>query len=203
VVFVLWAQLRAESVHPARIVVASLLLALVVSTVVLAAAGGWRLLRRPGRVRTAAWLVLGVFPLLLLGLPADRARRGWDRREAPAGTVARLVTFGGVALMEADARLRYPYRVETGRLIMFHSGVPLPDADAAAMDQHVAAIEAEVGRPLREKIWWVRGTALGQGGLSAHGVALGGDGFQAGREDLLTMDRHELAHAVMNQHQRP
>jgi hypothetical protein len=109
--------------------------------------------------------------------------------------------------MEADARLRYPHRLETPRLVMFYDdGVARPQADADEMERHVAAIEAELRRPLRAKIVWVRGSALGQGGLSAFGLSLGSDHSDPPGDDAGTarrMDRHELAHDVLNQHQSP
>src|SRR3989442_10860245 len=108
--------------------------------------------------------------------------------------------------MEADARFFCPHRVETRRLVMFHAGVATPDADAAAMERHVAAIEAEMGRPLRAKIYWVRGTSFGQGGMAAFGLCLGSDRSAAGGgpdDPALVPHPPELAPAGMNQHERP
>ena len=145
-------------------------------------------------------------PTLGVALPAERARRGWAHRDAPVDWVNRLVAYGGVGAMEAYARVAYSHRLETGHLIMYHDGIATPEADAAAMERHVAAIEKEIGRPLREKIVWVRGSALGQGGLSAFGICLGSDHSPApgdADDPAAVMDRHELAHGVANQHVRP
>jgi hypothetical protein len=89
---------------------------------------------------------------------------------------------------------------------MYHEGVATPQADADAMERHVASIEAEIGRPLRAKIVWVRGRALGQGGLSAFGLCLGSDRTPPPDDpdnSSAVLDRHELAHGVANQHVRP
>jgi hypothetical protein len=197
---------RSAAVHPVVTPVVLLLAALALATCAALGLGGWRVIRGPGRATAAGWLVVGLVPAAGVYAPAERARRGWAHRDAPVDAVNRIVAFGGVALMEADARLRYPHRVDTRRLVMFHRGVATPQADADEMEQHVAAIEAELGRPLRAKVFWVRGRVLGQGGLSAFGLALGSDHSDPPGDDAGAAhrtDRHELAHAVLNQHEAP
>jgi hypothetical protein len=52
----------------------------------------------------------------------------------------------------------YPHRLESERLVMFYDdGLTDPERDLAAMDRHVARLEALTGSPLRAKIYWVRG----------------------------------------------
>jgi hypothetical protein len=205
-VLLLFIQLTRGVMHPPVVAVIVLASALVVSTLAALCLGVWRIARGPGRGRAAGLLAFGLVPLLGVALPAERARRGWQHRDAPVDWVNRLVAYGGVAAMEAYARAAYPHRLESDRLVMYHAGVATPEADLAAMERHVAAIEQEIGRPLREKIVWVRGGALGQGGLSAFGICLGSDHSPRpgnGDDPALVLDRHELAHGVANQHVRP
>src|SRR5262249_50438890 len=67
--------------------------------------------------------------------------------------------------------------------------------------------EKLLGAPVRTKILWVRGPLLGQKNLSVCGLALGTPVTPAGRRpDLLYdwfLDRHEVAHAVLDQHRDP
>jgi hypothetical protein len=205
-VLVLFIQLTRGVMHPPVVGVILPAVALVVSTLATVGAALWRFGRGPGRGRAAVLLAFGLVPMLCVALPAERARRGWAHRDAPSDFVNRLVAYGGVAAMEAYTRATYAHRVETDHLVMYHDGVATPEIDAAAMERHVAAIEKEIGRPLREKIVWVRGTALGQGGLSAFGICLGSDHSpDPGNADdpARVLDRHELAHGVANQHVRP
>src|SRR5262249_20380007 len=56
----------------------------------------------------------------------------------------------------------------------------------------------------RDKIYWVRGRLLGMGPLSCYGLAAGSsrsplDWQTADHPDCLSVDRHELAHAVLLQ----
>src|SRR5437870_11873646 len=84
-VLLLWAQWRRGSMHPAVIPVLVLLLTLTSSTLVVVGSGLWRIARGPRRPRVAAWLLLGMVPALAIGIPVEKARRGWAHRDAPAG----------------------------------------------------------------------------------------------------------------------
>jgi hypothetical protein len=76
------------------------------------------------------------------------------------------------------------------------------------MDRHVAALEAETGRPLRARIHWVRGELFGRRQMAIRGLALGSSRSPADWDTAdhpigLSVDRHELAHAVVHQLQPP
>src|SRR5207245_512799 len=94
---------------------------------------------------------------------------------------------------------------ESKRLVMFYDDrVMQPARDLEAMDQHVARLEALLEAPLRERIFWVRGQALGQRRMQFGGLVLGSshsptDWETADHPDRLSVDRHELAHAVIHQ----
>lgn len=96
--------------------------------------------------------------------------------------------------MEAQASWFYPERTESDRLVMFYRELDAINADVEAMDRHVAELEEMLGTPLRSKVHWVRGSLLGQSGLSFLGLALGSRESPAS-----TLDRHEIAHAVLTQ----
>jgi hypothetical protein len=197
---------RAGVLHPWVIPFLLLLLALGVATIGVLVLGLSRLARGPHRANAAAWVLAGTLPLVGIAIRVEQARRDWGRREARVTPVNRLVALASASLMEAQARFLYPHRVETDRLVMFHHGVATPREDAERMERHVAAVEAAVGRPLRGKIYWVRGSLLGQGSLSMYGLALGSE--RSNPSDIvenpeLVLDRHELAHAVLNQFEHP
>jgi len=75
-------------------------------------------------------------------------------------------------------------------------------------ERHVARPEVLTGMRLRSKIYWVRGLLLGRGRMACRGLALGSDRSPndwdtADHPDRLSVDRHELAHAVLHQRLAP
>jgi hypothetical protein len=111
--------------------------------------------------------------------------------------------------MEAQAICTFSERTETEHLVEFHGpGVATPKLDAEEMDKHVARLVEMTKRPLREKIYWVRGPLLGQSRMALLGLAIGSaespsDWKTADHPHNLSVDRHELAHAVLHQHYKP
>jgi hypothetical protein len=79
--------------------------------------------------------------------------------------------------------------------MFYNDGLTDPEGDLQAMDQHVADMEKRTGLSLKAKIFWARGPLLGRRRLCCVGIALGSDSSPANE-----LDRHELAHAIINQH---
>ena len=153
----------------------------------------------PGRSRAAGrWLVgaapvAGLLPLFAFAPLRFQAR---DVRPTPAAATSYMAWVNAA---EVAVPWAYPRRLESDRLVMFYRhGLADPVQDLAAMDRHVADLEEQSGRPLRAKIHWVRGVPFGPGGFSTPGFAFGTDTSPAGE-----LDRHELAHSVLNQHVAP
>ena len=121
--------------------------------------------------------------------------------------------MAAAAVMEAEAARTFPYRMESKRLVMFYDErIRSPQSDLEEMDRHVASLETLTGKPLREKIHWVRGKILGRGRIAMRGLALGSTESPEGKAGThefgpdfgpLYLDRHELAHAVIHQLQPP
>src|SRR3954453_5240825 len=63
-------------------------------------------------------------------------------------------------------------------------------------------VNASSSATLRAKVFWVRGLLrwLDQGNLSVHGIALGSDASPPDWESGGSLDRHELAHAALDQY---
>ena len=201
----LWGQHQLRVLHPW-----SFLFLVLLTITVLAALGGlacavWRVARGPSRLGALAW---GVVALLPVGLWA-----GWlayilhlaGSSSTPKNTLTNVAYMGIGSLMELQARYTYPHRMESERLVMFYDDrVTDPRRDLETMDRHVAQLEAMTGKPLREKIHWVRGELFGQRDMAVVGLALGSSRSPADWEtaddpDRVSVDRHELAHAVIYQ----
>jgi hypothetical protein len=176
-----------------------LLLALTALAALLGVGWGAARFRRAGR-RGSWWAIAALTPALLwLGL-ALRALTGG----APDETLPmRGLMLAFASVLEALAPVASPQQVRTQRLVMFHDGVATPERDATEMDDHVARLEELTGRPLRSPIHWVRGPLAGRQRMAVRGVALGSresprDWKTADHEFGVSVDRHELAHAVMH-----
>jgi hypothetical protein len=92
--------------------------------------------------------------------------------------------------------------------MFYDDRVARPRRDAEAMEEHVTRLEAMTGSPLMAKIYWVRGRLLGRGQMASDGLAAGSSRSPENWETSdhpthLSVDRHELAHAVLLQRYGP
>ena len=153
----------------------------------------------PGRRRVAGRWLVGAVPvagLLTIFALAPLRFQARDVRPTPAAA-ASYMAWANVA--EVAVPWAYSRRLESDRVVMFYrAGLSDPAQDLAAMERHVAGLEEQSGRLLRAKIHWVRGNPFGPGGFSTPGFSFGSDTSPADE-----LDRHELAHAVLNQHVAP
>jgi hypothetical protein len=192
----LWGQQQLRVLHPWSLLFIFLLIITFVAALGGFLRGLWRTWRGPQRVRAFGWALAALVPALAWALLGLYGSRSWGTRSVPQNLPFTLVKMAGASLMEAQARYLYPHRLETQRLVMFYrDGLEDPKGNAEAMDRHVARLEELTGLPIREKIYWVRGPLLGQKHLAFYGLALG-----SLEGPPLRTEHHELAHAVMNQH---
>ncbi len=188
-------EYRFGVVHPPGWLFAGLLLTLAAGCLF----GLCGILGGPGRSRAAGRWLVGAVPvagLLALFALAPLRFQARDVRPTPSAAVS-YMAWANVA--EVAVPWAYSRRLESDRVVMFYrTGLTDPEQDLATMDRHVAGLEEQSGRLLRAKIHWVRGNPFGTGGFSTPGFAFGTDTSPADE-----LDRHELAHAVLNQHVAP
>jgi hypothetical protein len=201
----LWGQHQLRVLHPW-----SLLFLLLLAVTVLAALCGlagtlWRVVRGLSRLSALAWGFLSLLPVGLWAALGVYVLHLAGSALTPKNTLTNIAGMAVVSFMELQAKYIYPHRMESERLVMFYDDrVTNPERDLKTMDQHVAELEALTGKPLREKIYWVRGESLGQRRMAFCGLVLGSSRSPANWEtadhpDRLSEDRHELAHAVIHQ----
>jgi hypothetical protein len=205
----LWGQHRLGVVHPSAV----LFLLLLVLTL-LAALGGLiialaRVVRGPRRLAASAWGVFCLLPFCLWAALGAYVLHLASSGQTPKNALTQTASVAIASLMELQARYTYPHQMESERLVMFYDDcVTDPQRDLEAMDHHVAQLEALTGKPLRGKIYWIRGESLGQQRMAFGSLVLGSsrsplDWETADHPDRLSEDRHELAHAVIHQMQPP
>jgi hypothetical protein len=186
----------------------TMLLALVIGAglaVILGAS--WRIVRGPDRRRALACLLIGAAPLCFL---AGHALYGFmigAGRNFPLSAGLKLLFPLGESLMDLEARFRYPQRTYGEKVVMLSA--PMPEAEAraqvAAMDHHIRALEARLGRQTSGTSHWARGPLLGQDSKALLGFCMASQpGSQpTDAEGLSTLDRHEVAHCVMTNYHTP
>ena len=153
----------------------------------------------PRRQTLLGWAVIGFTPILLSALVVGYMFYEQGRKNLPNTQVHKIGRTAAVSLLKTHAHLRYPHRLETGRLVMYYDDrVTDPAGDTSAMDAHLARLEEVLGRRQHSRIHWVRGRALGMHAMSIHSVALASEASPAG-----WFDRHELAHSFLYQFSEP
>jgi hypothetical protein len=201
-----WGEDHWQVLHPHYLPFVILITLLTVAAVVTLVSGLWRVIRGPYRLGALTWMVLALIPPVFFGCVGLYAMAQWQDRWVPNNLPMNLAKVMGVTLMRLEATLEYPNQLETERLVMFYDRLEHPREDIEAMDRHLAAMETMLGGSLRGKVFWVRGRLpkLGLGGLSTHGLALGSDMSPADWQSYLGFfDRHELAHAAIDQFRSP
>lgn len=163
--------------------------------------GIWRLARGPWRLRAATWLLLGVAPALIVAGHILYGLRINSSRLIVLDLPIKLLAPFGESIMDLEARFRYPERTEGDAVVMIAAPSSIAREQVAAMDEHVRALRARLGgRPIVEKIHWVRGPLLGADGRAALGMCMGSRAGEVGPagDPLAYLDRHEVAHCVLN-----
>ncbi len=163
--------------------------------------GIWRAIRGPRRWNAVTWMLFGILPALWMGALVEYAIRFSSGRNHRPNPLLRWAEGGSSILVEPYVRVFYPHRYEGQRFVMW-SNSPQPDqAEMDAMDAHIRDMEQTFGRRSDYKVYWVRGPVLGISGRYGYGWALGERlGFPTdGVGKLQVLDRHEVAHFVLDQ----
>ncbi|NQT14611.1 MAG: hypothetical protein HQ582_17775 [Planctomycetes bacterium] len=194
----LWWQYRARVMHPHFFPLVPLVLLQLLATAGAVSWGLWRIVRGPRRWAAFCWVLAALIPALLWAAHTSYIFATLADGRMPADWADKTAVVAGAALADAEARVRYPRRLSGERVVMLYDRVDHPQEDLAAMDRHVARLEHLLGRPMRGKVHWVRGTLLGLGPRAFQGLATGY--HDDGPNDV---DRHEVAHVVLNHHLPP
>ena len=187
--------------HPHFLPVTPMLALVMAAGLALVVGASWRIVRGPGRWRALSWLLIGAGPLWFVAghfLYGSASRAG--RNHSPDPLLRPLIPLGD-AVMDVEARFRYPMRTYGEKVVMISA--PMPEANAlaqvAAMDRHIGSLEARLGRPAGWVVRWARGPILGDWGKTHRGFSLGSPPGE-GRPDaqgLHPTDRHEVAHGLI------
>jgi len=199
----LFGMLRLGAWHPHFLPVTAVLFVLLAAGLSLLFVGLWQLIRGPLRMHALVCLLLGLPPL---GFLAGHLMYGFGTtygRRITLNLPLRVLVPFGESLLDLATRFQYPVRTEGQRVVMISTPVDNAHAQVVAMDRHIRALEARLGRIGSRKVHWVRGPVLGLQGRAILGMCMGSlpDGHweQPDSEGLTTVDRHEVAHVVLSQ----
>jgi hypothetical protein len=207
----LWGEYQFAVLHPYSLLFLFLLLLTVLPTLLNVTYGFWGLLRGPRRRRVAGLLAVGLTPALLWLALVGYGLRVLQRHDTSQGVLWGIMSQAMASVMELQLHYTssYPHQLESEHLVMWcDDRVTSPERDLDAMDKHVARLMKMTGTPLRAKIYWVRGELASKSRMAIFGLALGNstspsDWESADHPDNLSVDRHELAHAVLHQRYQP
>jgi hypothetical protein len=169
------------------------------SAVVGLAIGLWHLWRGTRRLAAAGWMLLGMGPVCLWAAYVSYGIWFVQGRQLEPNLMRRVSRPALLASADAVAHVLYPERTEGRYVVMIHNGVlDSPQKDVAAMDRHLERMQELLGRKMRSKVRWVRGSLLGVSRRGGLGWALGtSDTASRETDELSSLDRHEAAHAIL------
>src|SRR5262249_36642441 len=101
----------------------------------------------------------------------------------------------GASLVEVHARCFYRRQLQGEHVIMsYDDHLADPNGDVRQMDDYLKKMENTTELRMQHKVHWIRGAFRGQR-FALYDFALGSSQSPPGY-----LDRHELAHAFLNQH---
>src|SRR5262245_38833142 len=135
----LYWQHRQQVLHPRALLFIALVAVTLFAGLVGLLHGLGRTILGPRRRPALALALLAIAPMLIWAAIGAEAYQLSKRKNHPDSLRFTIMQRVGHNLMEAQARYLYPHRRESQRLVMiFRDGLPDPDGDLRAMDEHVA-----------------------------------------------------------------
>jgi hypothetical protein len=197
-------MLAVRSWHPHFLPVVTMLALVMVAGLALIIGSTWRIVRGPERRRALACRLIGTAPLWFLAGYFLYGLALGSGRKVPLTPAVKMLAPLAESVMDLEARFRYPQRTAGEKVVMISE--PMPEAEAraqvAAMDRHIRALEARLGRPTAGTVHWARGPLLIMDSHAIIGLCMGSRPGEApaDAEGLAGVDRHEVAHCVLTSH---
>jgi hypothetical protein len=191
----------ARVMHPSFLYIAIPLAVCVISSLVVFCGGIWRVIRGQTRLKYLNITLFGILPTLWM---AAYIQYLYDfacgRNHRPNFLLKPAYSMTSL-LAEPFVRIRYPCRHEGERFVMWSDSPEKDEKKMAAMDKHIQALEKSLGEKSDYKVYWIRGPVWGVGGRYGFGWSLGSESNSPADvgDDLNYIDRHEVAHFVLDQ----
>jgi hypothetical protein len=191
-----WWKVVQRDLHPTAWPFAIMLMVLIGGPLILAIrACGSLIFRGTWRLRWGTFLT-GSVPLSLIAAQVILVYMNSLKRYIDLSPTTLVILPVASVAADLEANVRYPVHTTGERVVMHHDGMPDAEEIVREADQHVAKLERLLGQPGRAKIHWVLGSCLGRRNCSFGAFAICEPHTTKG---LSQLDRHELAHATINQ----
>lgn len=199
----MWSYYRLHVMHPHFVWLVGLLAIQCAAAIVLVVWSLARIVRGPGRRGAAGWLLLGTAPLWLWAAHFGYGAWRMNEEHAPMTVPVKMIGTAVGSFADMFARARHRQRAASRHTLLFHDAAEMPQAQLDEIDRHVERMDKLLGRAPQGNIHWIRGEVFGAGaepgGWSVRGLAIVTHPA-AGVQDI---DRHEVAHAVIERHAGP
>jgi hypothetical protein len=163
--------------------------------------GGWRFIRGPQRIQTAAWLSLGFLPVFIWYSQVSLSFQIFEERRTQQVEMSwYLLTTQSIAaaLFDGVGRWTLPLHLEGDRVVMFYdSSIVDPKGDLEKMDAFIKEEESYLGITMPTKIHWFRTPLLGMRGAALSYLAIAQPQWSEQR-DIGYIDYHEAAHNIIS-----
>lgn len=157
--------------------------------------------RGPRRWRKLGVVLIGLAPLWFATAHGMYGFKAGHSRQVRLDLLQKWLIPLGESLIDLESRFRYPQRTVGEKVVMISEPVDDAAEQVATMDAHVRTLEKRLGREIQGQIHWFRGPLLGMRGRAIFGVCMGSRIGEANPDatGLDALDRHEVAHCVINQ----
>jgi hypothetical protein len=190
-----------RALHPSFLYMAVPLAVQVICTVAVLGGGIWRVVRGPRRWNAVAWMLFAFLPTLWMAAYIEYLLVLSAGRTGTPNLLTKWAEPMSSLIGEPYVRVCYPFRYEGERFVMWSDSPEFDVKAMAAMDAHILAMEQFLGHRSDYKVYWVRGPVWGIEGRAVFGWALGSRSSTPAdaADGLNSMDRHEVAHIVVEQ----
>lgn len=193
---ILW---RMDVIQPHGMLVVTALFHAIAVVVALFALLWLSFARREARRWTLGWFLIGIFPVLLIGVYAVERRDAFylDDQRDNSHVVHRVGSLVASSLLEMNSWWQFSHGTD-GTYVRLYEHTNLSNASelVSKMDKHVETMANRLGQlPPTTTISWVRDDIIGIEGLASGPWAICRD--EEDFEELQYLDKHEVAHALI------
>lgn len=190
-------QVRAG--HPSYIPVLGSLSLLALAGVVLLIGAFVRFVRGPDRSRAFGWLLLGITPLLIAATHLSVGAWILFRDHSLSSVPVKLAATAAASTADLVGRYRHSSRTSSKRVLLIHDADDEASQELGPLDEHIARMEKLLGQQPGGREHLFRGPVFSP--VSAAGWYLCGVAIvENPLANVGDVDRHELAHAVIDRY---
>lgn len=189
-----------RAAHPSSLTLLGALLILAIAFLSLAAAVSLRMVRGPDRTAAAGWLMIAATPLLLAASHFSYSVWVFIQQHSAPDIPSKLASAAFASAADVVARYRHPIRSKGKFIELLRDAQEDQSDDLTPYETHIVHLEETLGHQPGNTVRLARGPIFGhpEEGLGWYlcGLAIN----QRAQGDIDDIDRHELAHVIIDLH---